>query len=128
MAPSRRPDLRAQVVRWSGLPSTAMEITRGMLGNFPYAAIGSGPAVVVAAGLAPTTGVDSDQLVRGAVAPIAGLATQRRLIVLNRRAGLAHGLTMAELASAHADALRAGLELPVDLVGTSTGGSIVQQV
>jgi pimeloyl-ACP methyl ester carboxylesterase len=104
-----------------------MEIVRGLLGDIPYAAVGSGPPVVVAAGLSPTTGVDSDQLVRGALAPVIGLATRRRLIVLNRRAGLA-GLTMAELAAAYADALRAGLEPPVDLVGISTGGSIVQQV
>jgi pimeloyl-ACP methyl ester carboxylesterase len=105
-----------------------MKIVRGMLARIPFAAVGSGPPVVVAAGLAPTTGVDSDQLVRGAIAPITSLATQRHLIVLTRRAGLATGLTMADLAAEYAEALRANLDLPVDVVGTSTGGSIVQQV
>jgi pimeloyl-ACP methyl ester carboxylesterase len=99
-----------------------------MLGGIPFAGVGSGPPVVVAAGLASTTGVDSDQLVRGAIAPITGLSAQRRLIVLNRRAGLAPGLTMGDLAAEYAEAMRANLDLPVDVVGTSTGGSIVQQV
>jgi len=105
-----------------------MEITRGLLGSIPFAAVGSGPPLVVAAGLWPTTGVRSDQLVHGAIAPIVGLATTRRLIVLNRRPGLPAGLTMAELAAEYAETLRSNLELPIDLMGTSTGGSIVQQV
>jgi pimeloyl-ACP methyl ester carboxylesterase len=101
---------------------------RGNLGRYPYAALGSGAPVVVLAGLMPFTGVDGDSTVRGAVGPLAALAGRRRLVVLNRRPGLPRGMTMAELAAEHAEAIRSGLAAPVDVVGTSTGGSIAQQL
>lgn len=105
-----------------------VQIERGQAGAIPYAAIGSGDPVVVLAGLWPTTGVGSDQLVRGSVAPLRKLAASRRLIVFNRRANLPDGLTMADLAAEHADAIRAEFGTPVDVMGTSTGGSIAQQL
>jgi pimeloyl-ACP methyl ester carboxylesterase len=37
-------------------------------------------------------------------------------------------MTMAELAAEHAEAITLGLATPVDVVGTSTGGSIAQQL
>lgn len=105
-----------------------MEIERGAIGAIPYAAVGSGPAVIVSAGLWPTTGVDGNGFVRGSLAPVRRLASQRRLIVMNRKAGLPTGLTMRELAAEYADAIRTHLNPPVDLVGNSTGGSIAQQL
>jgi pimeloyl-ACP methyl ester carboxylesterase len=106
----------------------AVEIERGEIGAIPYAAVGSGPPVVVSAGLWPATGVAGDRFVRGVLAPVRRLAVQRRLIVVNRRAGLPASLTMSDLAAEYADAIRADLDGPVDLVGTSTGGSIAQQL
>jgi pimeloyl-ACP methyl ester carboxylesterase len=106
----------------------AVEIERGELGAIPYAAGGSGRPVLVSAGLWPTTGVDGDRFVRGVLAPVRRLAAQRRLIVVNRRAGLPAGLTMGDLAAEYADSIRNHLDGPVDLVGTSTGGSIAQQL
>jgi pimeloyl-ACP methyl ester carboxylesterase len=105
-----------------------MEIERGTIGPIPYASVGSGPAVVVSAGLWPTTGVDGNGFVRGSLAPVLRLAPQRRLIVLNRRPGLPAGVTMRDLAAEYAEAIRAQLSPPVDLLGNSTGGSIAQQL
>lgn len=98
------------------------------MGRYPYGALGNGAPIVVLAGLMPATGVEEDSTVRFAVGPLAALADRRRLVVLNRRPGLPRGMTMAELAAEHAQALRVGLPAPVDVVGTSTGGSIAQQL
>ena len=106
----------------------AVEIERGEIGAIPYAAVGSGRPVVVSAGLWPTTGVAGDKFVHGVLAPVRRLAAQRRLIVVNRRAGLPANLTMGDLAAEYADSIRRHLDGPVDLIGTSTGGSIAQQV
>jgi pimeloyl-ACP methyl ester carboxylesterase len=105
-----------------------VSIDRGVMGLLPYAAIGSGAPVIVLSGLSPVTGVASDSLVRGALAPMRRLADRRRLIVLNRRAHLPAGTTMGELAAEHADAIRSQSGEPVDVVGMSTGGSIAQQL
>lgn len=98
-----------------------------MAGMIPYAAVGSGEAVVVCAGLWPTTGVDSDRLVRGAIIPLRRMVG-RRLVVFNRRRNLPTGVSMRDLASEYADAIRSNLGAPVDVLGTSTGGSIAQQL
>jgi pimeloyl-ACP methyl ester carboxylesterase len=105
-----------------------VDVERGLYGPLPYAAIGSGSPLVVLAGLMPVTGVDGDAMVRSIVHPLLPLAGSRRLVVLNRRAGLPSGMTMAELAAEHALALRDAFTAPVDLVGTSTGGSIAAQL
>jgi pimeloyl-ACP methyl ester carboxylesterase len=99
-----------------------------MYGSLPYAAVGSGPPLVVLAGLMPVTGVAGDGVIESIVHPLLPLAGARRLVVFNRRAGLPPGMTMAELAGEHADALRDAFGAPVDLVGTSTGGSIAAQL
>lgn len=105
-----------------------VKIERGTYGALPYAAVGDGPALVVFAGLMPVTGVAGDALVNSALHPLLPLARSRRLVLFNRRAGLPRGMTMAELAAEHADALRDGFPGPVDLAGTSTGGSIAAQL
>jgi pimeloyl-ACP methyl ester carboxylesterase len=105
-----------------------MDIERGTIGRLPYAAFGTGEPVVALAGLSPVTGVEGDGIVRASVGMFAGLAGTRRLVALNRRAGLPRGMTMAQLASEHAEALRDGFDGPVDVIGTSTGGSIAQQL
>jgi pimeloyl-ACP methyl ester carboxylesterase len=105
-----------------------VNIERGVYGSLPYAAIGNGPPLVVFAGLLPVAGVVSDGLVNSALQPLLPLASARRLVLFNRRAGLPRGMTMTELAGEHADALRDGFPMPVDLVGTSTGGSIAAQL
>jgi pimeloyl-ACP methyl ester carboxylesterase len=105
-----------------------METEHGTMGRLPFAAVGAGAVVVVLPGLAPMTGVDGGGMVRGMLGPLAGLAKTRRLVLFNRRPDLPRGITMAGLADEHAEAIREGLQPPVDLVGTSTGGSIAQQL
>src|SRR5215210_3811041 len=104
-----------------------MELDRGTMGTLPYFATGHGPPFVFLGGLAPETGVDGAQRMnRSFVAPF---AKEHRAYFLNRRAGLPRGMTMAELAAEHADAIRSqfGGEA-VDVLGMSTGGSIAQQL
>jgi pimeloyl-ACP methyl ester carboxylesterase len=55
-------------------------------------------------------------------------AREREVFYVNRRPGLLRGMTMAALAADHAQALREEFDEPVDLLGTSTGGSIAQQL
>jgi pimeloyl-ACP methyl ester carboxylesterase len=105
-----------------------VEIERGTIGALPYAAFGDGEPVVALAGLAPITGVESDGIVRASVGMFSSLADARRLVALNRRAGLPRGMTMAQLAAEHAEALRHGFDEAVDVIGTSTGGSVAQQL
>ena len=105
-----------------------MEIVQGTAGRYPTASVGDGQPLVIFAGLSPSTGVRSNAVVRGALGPVMSLTATRRLIVVNRRPRLSRGMTMAELAAEHADALAEEFALPVDLVGESTGGSIAQQL
>jgi pimeloyl-ACP methyl ester carboxylesterase len=79
----------------------------------------------VLAGLSPTTGVEGDGLLRASLGPAAFAG--RRCVVFNRRPGLPRGMTMAELATEHADAIREGFGA-ADVFGVSTGGSIAQQL
>jgi pimeloyl-ACP methyl ester carboxylesterase len=67
-------------------------------------------------------------MLRVNLAPVAELSRSRRVVVFNRRPRLPPGMTMAELAAEHAEAIRQGLGGPVDVVGVSTGGSIAQQL
>jgi pimeloyl-ACP methyl ester carboxylesterase len=98
---------------------------RGVMGRLPYAAVGEGPPLVVLAGLSPVQGVDGDGLVKAAIGFLAFLA--RRKVVFNRRSGMPRGMTMAEIAGEHAEAIRAGLG-SADVIGVSTGGSVGQQL
>src|SRR5215471_19754670 len=111
-----------------GRHTDVVEVERGVYGSLPYAAVGDGPPLVVFAGLMPVTGVGGDAVVKSALHPLLPLAAWRRLVLFNRRAGLPRGMTMAELAGEHAEALRDAFAAPVDLVGTSTGGSIAAQL
>jgi pimeloyl-ACP methyl ester carboxylesterase len=105
-----------------------MDVDRGTMARLPFAAVGEGAAVVVLPGLSPATGVEGDRTISGMLGPVASLAGTRRLIVFNRRTGLVRGTSMSDLALEVAGAIRDGLQPPVDVVGTSTGGSIAQQL
>ena len=104
-----------------------MDIERGTIGPLPYAAIGKGAPMLVIAGLMPYTGPGPDRMARAAIGWIAEAADRRRFVLVNRRPGLPRGMTMADIAAEHADAIRA-LGGRVDVMGTSTGGSIAQQL
>lgn len=119
--PTSRWTIRSTLVR--------VQIRYGVLADMPYAELGAGEPLAIFAGLSPSTGFHGSAAVRLALGPLAALADVRRVLVFNRRPRLRKGMTMAELAAEHRDALRAACgDQPVDLVGTSTGGSIAQQL
>jgi pimeloyl-ACP methyl ester carboxylesterase len=100
----------------------------GVLGRLPYLAVGEGPPLLYLAGLTPDPGVPEGASRRAEIATLKPFASRRRVHYVNRRGGLPRGMTMAELAAEHADAVRAAFDGPVDVVGASTGGSIAQQL
>lgn len=98
------------------------------MGQLPYLAVGSGRPLVVLAGLLPQAGVARGPL-RGDHERTAKLfAHECEVFYLNRRPGMPAGMTMAEIAAEHADALREHFGAAVDVLGMSTGGSIAQQI
>lgn len=106
-----------------------MLIEHGHLGAMPYAALGSGEPLIILVGLSPTTGFRGSSAVRVALGPLAQLAKFRRIVVFNRRPDLPTGMTMAQIAAEHRDALERGFgDESLDVVGVSTGGSIAQQL
>ena len=105
-----------------------MTMERGVVGRLPFLATGSGPPMLFVGGLSLEAGVDAagTEWMTGSL--LAPFATQRRVLFVNRRPGLPRGITVAELAAEHADAIRALGAGPVDVAGISTGGSIAQQL
>jgi len=106
-----------------------VELQRLQLGPLPVLATSnSGPPVLYLGGLLPVAGVDAAVARRSAEFSARPLAGMRRVIYTNRRSGLPTGMTIAELAAEHAEAIDALDSGPVDVVGVSTGGSIAQQL
>jgi pimeloyl-ACP methyl ester carboxylesterase len=105
-----------------------MEIERGVVGRLPFLAVETGAPMLYIGGLAFQAGVDAPGSERTNASLLAPFATRRRVLFVNRRRGLPRGMSMAELASEHADAIRSLDAGPVDVAGLSTGGSIAQQL
>ncbi len=99
-----------------------------MVGRLPSLAQGNGTPLLFVGGLTVKTGVDAagtEQMMRSLLKPF---AKRRRVVFVNRRPGLPRGMSMADLAEEHADAISSLGVGPVDVAGISTGGSIVQQL
>jgi pimeloyl-ACP methyl ester carboxylesterase len=105
-----------------------MDIRESALGTFPCLVAGSGPPLVLLAGLTPEAGVSAGSLRRVHESSMRPWAREREVFYVNRRPGLPRGMTMAALAAEHAQAMREAFDEPVDLIGASTGGSIAQQL
>lgn len=105
-----------------------MELQRVTLGPLPALAAGEGPPLLYAGGLLPVAGIDSSLARRSAELSVRPFADGRRVLYVNRRTGLAPGMTIAEIAAEHAEAIDALACGPVDVLGVSTGGSIAQQL
>ena len=99
-----------------------------MIGRLPYLAMGSGPPLLFVGGLAPQAGVEAAGTEWMNASMLKPFAQRRRVLFVNRRKGLPRGMTMAELAQEHADAIRSLGAGPIEVVGISTGGSIAQQL
>ena len=105
-----------------------MKPERGVAGRLPFLATGSGAPLLFVAGLSPEAGVDAAGTARMNASLLAPFAKRRRVTFVNRRAGLPRGMSMADLADEHAEAIRSLGGGPVDVAGISTGGSIAQQL
>ncbi len=105
-----------------------MKVERGVIGRLPYLGVGSGAPLLFVAGLGAVTGVEAPGIERMNASLLKPFAKRRRVIFVNRRRGLPRGMSMAELAEEHADAIRSLGSGPVDVAGISTGGSIAQQL
>src|SRR4051794_10181917 len=105
-----------------------MGTERGSIGPLPYLGLGSGPPLLFLGGLSTEPGVDAAGTERMNASMLRPFAKRRRVMFTNRRSGLPRGMSMAELAAEHAEAIRCALGAPVDVAGISTGGSIAQQL
>jgi pimeloyl-ACP methyl ester carboxylesterase len=105
-----------------------MAAERGMIGSLPYLAVGRGAPMLFLGGISPEAGVDAPGTELMNASLLKPLAKHRRVLFVNRRKGLPPGMSIAEVARAHADAIRSLGRGPVDVVGISTGGSIAQQL
>ncbi len=102
--------------------------TGTLLGGMPYLRFGTGMPLVAIPGLTqnyePTVGLE--RTVASQV--LMPLAARHRVLRLTSRPGLDPNVTMADIARDYADALRLEFPGPVDVMGTSTGGSIALQL
>jgi pimeloyl-ACP methyl ester carboxylesterase len=114
--------------RASWQDDSIMDVREGSMGELPYLAVGSGPPLVVLAGLYPRAGVAPGPLRADHERTAKFFATDAEVFYINRRAGMAPGMTMAEIAAEHAAAIRDAFGGAVNLLGMSTGGSIAQQI
>jgi len=105
-----------------------MDVREGRLGIYPCLVAGSGTPLVMLAGLLPEAGVAAGPMRRTHERSMMPWAKNHEVFYVNRRPGMARGMTMAEIAAEHAEGIRQTFAGPVDLMGMSTGGSIAQQI
>jgi pimeloyl-ACP methyl ester carboxylesterase len=105
------------------------EVTDGALpGGLPYFALGAGPPLVVLRGFTTTHTNPTGMQRRFEIGLVRPLARRFRVYATNRAPGLPDGVTMAQIASQHAEAFTTEFGGPVDVLGMSSGGSIALQV
>lgn len=97
-------------------------------GGLTYLTIGEGQPLVVIPGLLPNHEPLTGRARRAQAEMLKPLAVTRRVWWVNRKRHLEPGTTIEQLARDYANALRDRFGEPVDLLGTSTGGSIALQL
>ena len=108
--------------------SSADVVEEVLAHRMPALVWGAGPALVYLRGFS-TTHTNPTGLQRLAeLRMLRPLAEQFRIHAVGRAPGLVSGVTMAEIAQQHADALRERFGGPVDVLGVSSGGSIALQL
>jgi pimeloyl-ACP methyl ester carboxylesterase len=93
----------------------------------PYYVVGDGPPLVMFAGLTMTHENPSGAAMWFEQQTIRPFTKDFCVYVVNRRPGLAHGTTIADIAGDYAKALTDQFGGPLDVMGFSTGGSVVLQ-
>lgn len=103
-------------------------VREGLLaGGLPYLAVGQGPPLVVFSAFTAEHANPTGAARRFSLQPLAPLAQQFTVYLVNRKPGLQPGSTIKDLAGHYAHALERAFAGPVAIVGISTGGSIAQQ-
>ncbi|WP_280408690.1 alpha/beta fold hydrolase [Nocardia brasiliensis] len=106
-----------------------LDVTEGALRHgMPYLAMGAGRPLVFLRWFTPDHANPRGWMRDSEIKMLAPLARHFRVYAVSRAPGMAAGTTMADIAAAHADALRAEFGEPVDVVGVSSGGSVALQL
>ena len=93
-----------------------------------YLRLGSGTPLVSIPGLTPHHRPLTGASRKSHIASMARYSRNHEVWSVNRPMGLAPGTTIGDLARTYSTAIRAHFDAPVDLMGTSTGGSIALQL
>jgi pimeloyl-ACP methyl ester carboxylesterase len=127
--------LTARTQRWNGTeqnePVAKIHVREGTFrGGLPYLMLGSGQPLVYLCGFTsnnrnPRPGLERALTLR-TVTPLARAGFQ--VYFTNRWPGMAADSTFADVAERHAEAIRDHFGGPVDVLGASTGGSLVLQL
>ncbi|MGK8521979.1 alpha/beta fold hydrolase [Nocardia asteroides] len=106
-----------------------LEVMEGVLGHrLPYFAIGAGRPLVFLRWFTPDHANPHGWMRESEIKVLRPLAEHFRVFAVGRAPGMAEGITMAEIAAEHADALRGEFGEPVDVLGVSSGGSVALQL
>jgi pimeloyl-ACP methyl ester carboxylesterase len=104
-------------------------VSEGQLSpGLPYLRLGHGPPLVLASGLTARHANPTGVMRRGMLSAAAPFAQDFTVYLVNRKAGLAPGATMSDIAGHYATAIEHDIGEPVMLHGTSTGGSVALQL
>ena len=94
----------------------------------PYLRLGQGPPLLMASGMTPEHANPTGARRRSSLSWIAPYAEHFTVHLVNRRAGLAPGTSISELAADYAVAIEKDIGEPVLLHGTSSGGTVGLQL
>jgi pimeloyl-ACP methyl ester carboxylesterase len=104
-------------------------VTEGRLtAGLPYLRLGQGPPLVMAPGLSAEHANPAGLMRRVSLSSAGPFARHFTVYLANRKAGLAPGSTMSDIAGDYAKAIEDDIGGPVALHGTSTGGSVALQL
>ena len=106
------------------VPVTEGQFSTGV----PFLRLGQGPPLLVASGLTGEHVNPTGMRRRMALAWTVPFAEHFTVYLVNRRAGLELGVTVADLADDYAGAIERDIGGPVYVHGTSTGGSVALQL